>query len=109
MIKLDKNLTKIDTNKSGICHHMMFETKYIIEIFKKIEKNHKDTFFNIFLKMVENRKGSGASEFEIYFNYMLKNHCDKIKIRQLKWKNDNDKNMDSIIDFDYVSYHWYLR
>ena len=109
MIKLDKNLTKIDTNKSGICHHMMFETKYIIEIFKKIEKNHKDTFFNIFLKMVENRKGSGASEFEIYFNYMLKNHCDKIKIRQLKWKNDNDKNMDSIIDFDYISYHWYLR
>ena len=37
MKKLDNNLTKQDKNKSGICHHMMFETKYIKLLFNKIE------------------------------------------------------------------------
>jgi hypothetical protein len=29
MLKLDEELIKVDENKSGICHHMMFEKKYI--------------------------------------------------------------------------------
>ena len=38
-------------NKSGICHHMIFETKYIKILFNKIERIHNDTFYNIFLKI----------------------------------------------------------
>ncbi len=52
MIKLDKNLTKQYMDKSGICHHMIFETKYIKILFNKIERIHNDTFYNIFLKNV---------------------------------------------------------
>jgi hypothetical protein len=62
MIKLSKNLEKI-LNISGICHHMMFETKYIIELFNMLET-------------VTETNNSGASEYEIYFNYILKYHKD---------------------------------
>ena len=107
MLNLDKELTKVDKNKSGICHHMMFETKYINEIINKIENNHNDYFFNIFLKLVTIQNGPGASEYEIYFNYMLKNHSNKIKLRKLKWKNTNKLLVHT--NLDYFSYHWYTR
>jgi hypothetical protein len=106
MKRLDKDLIKFYKRKSGICHHMIFETKYIDKLFSKIEKNHNELFYNIFLKSITNKR-RGASEYEIYFNYMLINHFDKIKIRELKWLNSgslvNDK------DYDYISYHWYKR
>ena len=43
---------KIDNNKSGICHHMIFETKYINQLFTLVEEKHNDLFYNIFLKSV---------------------------------------------------------
>ena len=107
MLNLDKELTKVFKNISGICHHMIFETKYINELISKIEKNHNDFFYNIFLKLVNDKSESGASEYEIYFNYMLKNHNDKIKIRKLNWKNSNKIITDE--NLDYISCHWYLR
>lgn len=107
MEKLDKDLTKIDKGKSGICHHMIFDKKYIDELISKIEKNHNDLFYNIFLKTVTDKRGSGASEYEIYFNYMLKYHHDKIQIRELSWKNTNK--LESNSNYDYISYHWYMR
>lgn len=107
MKKLDKDLIKMDINKSGICNHMIFETKYIDELITKIEKNHNETFYNIFLKLVTEKEGSGASEYEIYFNYMLKYYPTKIKIRNLNWLNTN--NLQTNNNLDYISYHWYLR
>ena len=86
---------------------MIFETKYINEIISIIENNHNDKFYNVFLKLVTDKQGSGASEYEIYFNYMLNNHSDKIKIRKLIWQNTRkiieDKN------YDYCSIHWYNK
>jgi FkbM family methyltransferase len=107
MLKLDKELTKVDINKSGICHHMIFETKYINEIINKIENNHNDKFYNIFLKLVIDKNGADASEYEIYFNYMLKNHSDKIKLRKLKW-GEMKYNLNNNLDLDYISSHWYI-
>ena len=49
MKKLNKNFEKI-IDKSGICHHMIFETKYIKEIIEIVENNHNDKFYNVFLK-----------------------------------------------------------
>ena len=107
MLKLDNDLHKIYQNMSGICHHMIFETKYINELMEKIENIHNDLFYNIFLKSVSQPTGSGASEYEIYFNYILKHHDDKITIRQLNWANVNDLSI--VHNFDYISYHWYAR
>jgi hypothetical protein len=105
MYKMDNNLIKVN-DMSGICHHMMFEKKYIIELMNKIETNHNDIFYNIFLKMVTVLQ-CGASEYEIYFNYMFKNHSDKVEIRELKWANTGT--LDVNANYDYISYHYYMR
>ena len=107
MLKLDKELIKIDQQKSGICHHMMFEKKYLCELINKIESNHNDKFYLVFLKMVTECNGSGASEYEIYFNYMLRNYNNNIEIRKLNWSNSHTLNTNT--DFDYISCHWYIR
>ena len=110
MEKLDKDFTRIDNKKSGICHHMMFQKKYVGEIMKKIEKTHNDLFYNVFLKLVTDTNKSGASEYEIYFNYMLKFYPNKIKIRKLEWENVCQiNNLENNNNLDYISYHWYLR
>ena len=106
MLKLDDKLIKVDSAKSGICHHMIFEKKYIIELINKIEKKHNDKFYNVFLKMVT-FMFAGASEYEIYFNYIFQNHSDKVEIRELKWTNCNTLNLNA--DFDYISYHHWMR
>lgn len=111
--KLNTNFERIFRYKSGICHHMMIETKYINEIIDIIEKEHNDKFYNVFLKNVDEKDYdySGASEYELYFNYIFKYHKDKVLIRNLNWRNTKcpSLNKDIIKGFDYVSYHWYLR
>ena len=107
MKKMDKDLVRIDKNKSGICHHMIFEKKYIDELISRIEENHNELFYNVFLKKVTEINHSGSSEYEIYFNYMLKYNSDKIQIRKLNWKNTNKLEINS--NYDYISYHWYMR
>ena len=86
---------------------MMFETKYIKQLIEIVENEHNDTFYNTFLKLVTDINGSGASEYEIYFNFMLINYNDKIKIRELKWCNSNILYLNSTND--YISCHWYMR
>ena len=106
--KLNPNLRKMHSNKSGISHHMMFETRSIKEMFNMIEQEHNDIFYTIFLKNVTEKDGSGASEYELYFNYMLLKHPREITIRKLKFKNADKLIIDSN-DYDYISYHYYLR
>ena len=98
---------------SGICHHMMFETRFVKEMMNKVgEINMADNpFWEIFLEKVDpwlrHGYGSGASEYELYFNYVCKYHLDEIEIRELTW--DNVKTLDFNVDLDYVSHHHYLR
>jgi hypothetical protein len=92
---------------SGICHHMMFETKYINHLFRMVEeKRPGKTFFQIFLENVDTKHKllSGASEYEIYFNYMLLYHESEMLIRPLKWANVKGYTSKP---YDYISWHWY--
>lgn len=107
MAKLDESLTRFNPYMSGICHHMIFETKYVIELMTKIERKHNLSFYHVFLQWVDDKNGSGASEYELYFNFMLHNHYDKIKVRKLNWKNVSVLADDN--ELDYISYHWYAR
>jgi len=110
MSKLSNTFTKVYNSLSGICNHMIFETKYVKEIIDIVELTHHDKFYNVFIKNATEIHGSGASEYEIYFNYMLKHHNDEITIRNLKYLN-GAKYTNEIIhtEYDYVSYHWYSR
>ena len=108
MKKLDDNFCKVYPDKSGICHHMIFETKYVKEIINIVEKNHNSQpFFKIFLELVDDVILDGASEYEIYFNYMFKKHPSKVCIRKLNWINHGRLIMNG--NYDYVSVHHYMR
>ena len=113
--KLLPSLEKMDPQKSGICHHQMFETKYLKELFTMVEQYHAEQsttnprFFEIFLKNVDPQHytASGASEYEIYFNFMLKYHPDQVILRPLRWC--NAPYIVTNANLDYVSCHWYIR
>jgi hypothetical protein len=86
---------------------MIFETAYIKELFQLVENGIP--FYRLFLQNVTDIGGSGASEYEIYFNYMLLHHPSKIHVRPLKWANVTNiaGNLDK--NYDYVSCHCYMR
>jgi hypothetical protein len=92
------------TNHSGVAHHMFFDTKYIKEIIKKVEKHHKISFIKSMINSVEKGVISGYSEYEIYFHYMYKFHRDKVILRNLNWKNSCNF---SDLGYDYICCHNY--
>jgi len=104
---LHESLTRQNHKMSGICHHMIFDKNKLDQLFELVESKHQKEFYKVFVDFVNPGHHSGASEYEIYFNYILKYHKKDIVIRGLKWENskhiiDNGKN-------DYISVHHYLR
>jgi hypothetical protein len=110
MSKLHSSFQKV-IEPSGISHHMLFNRNYLKEIFDMVENIHNKHFWKAFIECVEEHKNhsiysteSGASEYEIYFNYMVKNHRDKIEIRQLNWCNKNmSYDLSNENSMDYIS------
>ena len=107
MQKMHEDFIKVDLSKSGICHHMIFETKYIKELINMVEIKHNDLFYNVFLKNATHIIGSGASEYEMYFNYMQCKHPEEIIIRHLNWINTSKLILNS--HYDFISYHHHMR
>lgn len=111
MNKLHPSLKRIH-NCSGISHHMIMNTEHVNGLFKLVESYHNNMkpFWEIFLDMIDinDLLASGASEYEIYFNYMNIYHKNHIIIRQLNWTNASSLN-DYNKHCDYVSVHWYMR
>jgi hypothetical protein len=108
MYRMHPSLLK-KTKHSGICHHMMFQKHIILELFNLIEKYTNNEFWKSFILLLDpsHIEGSGASEYEIYFNYLLIYHKDKMKIRQLKWDNRSEFVEDN--ELNYISCHWYMK
>jgi hypothetical protein len=96
--------------KSGISHHMIFHTPIIKEIFNIVESTHSEPFWMVFIKMVDeaNYQGSGASEYELYFNYIIKKYSEKVTLRELNWTHVSHNHTDFNMDFDYLSLCWYI-
>jgi hypothetical protein len=124
MKKLIPELDRQIPEKSGIVHHLMVEKKYLDEIIQKVEEIHKKDFWKVMMELIDKNEihGSGFAEYEIYFNYMLKYHPDKIKLRDLRWGNYNElpdnKNVNTIKDliikykdkYDFISLHsWQIN
>jgi len=109
MARLHPTLKKVSPTMSGICHHMMFETCFVKELFALVEAHHKEEFWVVFLEQVdkEQETRSGASEYELYFNFMLLYHPDELIVRPLQWANVGKLDREAALD--YVSYHHYMR
>lgn len=114
ILRLHPSLIKKNT-KSSICHHMLFEKKYIKEIFDLVEDGFDEPFWHIFLQRVDgNLRGddpypkSGASEYELYLNYMLNYHEDRVRIRHLDYSDITVnflENKHLFSQYDYICWH----
>jgi len=129
MSNLHPSLKRVYGDKSGIHHHMMFEKKYIQELFDMVEEYHKKDFYLAFLDSVPEKyrdNTTSASEYEIYFNFMLMNHKDKVIIRKLeicnsdrvernisskqRWSLNQHWNTPQYRDYLHgISFHWHVR
>lgn len=116
MEKLHPTLKRMFENYSGISHHMIFETKIINTLFEMVQDYHSrngsyEPFWKLFLTMVTERDRefphSGASEYEIYFNYVLQYHANKVVIRPLKRSDVKVIDFTNQEGYDYVSRHWW--
>ena len=108
MLKLHPSLIK-QTNNSGICHHMMFQQDILLSLFKLVENYHNKNFYYVFLLSINSDEipKSGASEYEIYYNYLHIYNKEKFLIRELKWKDKS--NIINNENLDYISCHWHGR
>lgn len=107
---------KVFLEHSGISHHMLFQRHILEEMFQVVEGIHNNSFWKVFCSKVDPQyiRAAGASEYEIYFNFAF-THSDKVKIRQLKWKNApainevGKKGLNNYYwkGYDYVSCHKY--
>jgi len=106
-------LVRVYPDKSGVVHHMLFQRPILDELFDAVEDYHQVDLWKAFCYCVDLKHlgTSGASEYEIYFNFAL-SHSDEVSIRELKWKNSGypgSINEHRREGYDYVSYHSYLR
>jgi len=115
MARLLPTLRKVYHEYSGICHHMLFQKPILDDLFFQVESLHQQEFWKVFCLCVDpeylREEGSGASEYEIYFNFAFST-TDQVKIRPLHWTNSGDLNLmqNHIKDgYDFVSYHCYMR
>jgi hypothetical protein len=108
MTKLHPSLKK-KVVESGICHHMMFQREKVNHLFRMVEKYHKQPFYKSFLKCISKKDilGSGASEYEIYFNFIHIHFPNSFKIRPLKWRNTSK--IEESSELVYISVHWHSR
>lgn len=107
--KLHPSFTKNDPNKSGIVHYMMFQRKYLKKIMDMVEQRHENPFWRVFLDQVDTTEGSSASEYELYFNYMLRMFPDKIELRELPTSSVSSYNDITTQHSVVVSCHAYKR
>jgi len=113
MTRLHPSLTR-KMNASGICHHMLFTKTYIEELFQLVENHasreaHPRPFWKIFLDKVSRPiPSAGASEYEIYFNFMLQYHPSNMHIRKLSWLDCASLSY-AQPHHDYVAVHHWVR
>ena len=99
---------------SCICHHAIFHQRHLGEMIRSIEARHGRSLVEVVLSSVDYREPSCFSEWDLYANYMILNHPELCKRRQLKWSDLKEIPMSERLSrlakkYDFVSCHAYLR
>jgi hypothetical protein len=107
--RLHPSLRRADPALSGITHHMLFEAPRVSELFELVEAHHRAPFWRAFMDCVapHEYERSGASEYELYFNFMMLFHRSEIVLRPLRW--ENVFWVDTSRDLDYISAHEWMH
>lgn len=109
MKRLHPTLHRMNPALSGITHHMLFDKEIIDALFNMVSEYNKKPFFQAFLSCIDpaHFSKSGASEYEIYFNFALKHFPQKVLVRGLNWS--NQRTLNTSLNYDYIACHWYDR
>lgn len=103
---------KLYPQYSGISHHMLIQRCVLEDLFDVVESFYHNDFWKVFCLCVDPKHlFAGASEYEIYFNFVL-SRSKKVEVRRLRWANINNINDVSKYKadgFHYVSCHDWLR
>jgi hypothetical protein len=110
MKRLHHALYRKTPKMSGITNYMMFHKDVLFDLFILIETHHTNRpFWRVFLECVAPKDwygGSGASEYELYFNYIQIFNVPH-KIRVLDWLYQKDLPPPNS-KFTYISRHHHL-
>jgi hypothetical protein len=99
---------------SGVAHHMLMSQQVLRDLRREMSVYNETEWFNAFLLAVDPQfyASSGASEYEIYFNYYQITKPGQCSFRELHW-NDQYRPDRKFLTFDecedFHSHHWYLR
>lgn len=104
---------RLSSKLSGISHHMLFQKSVLDDLFNHVELLHGQEFWKAFCMCVDKQEipFSGASEYEIYFNFVLA-RTKEVKVRTLKWENITSLAQIPLYaaqGYHYVSCHSYHR
>lgn len=111
--RLLPGLRRIKLLYSGVTHHMLFQKPVLEDLFRQVENFHKKDFWKAFCLCVDKEYicRPGASEYEIYFNFVF-SRTKQVKISNLYWMNNGDINSmenHKRQGYHFVAYHSYLR
>lgn len=109
MSRLHPSFVAWRPGKSGIVNVMILNKSVIKEIMALVEDYHKQEFWKAFLNTADKQSISGASEYEIYFHYVMRKYPMRTKIRHLQYDNFGQRNSIKENGYDYVSYHWHVQ
>lgn len=102
---------KKQENFSAVTNHMIFNKDVLCEIMSMVENYHSNglQFWEYFLMFVEKEHilHAGASEYEIYFNFIYLYKKGEFLLRHLNYAECGGIPSNHI--FDYVSCHHYMR
>lgn len=111
--RLVPGLKRVHKDHSGIVDHMLFQRPVIEDLFRRVEKHHRNEFYQAFCECVKTDflKGSGASEYEIYFNFAF-TQSKKVEVRFLMFTHSGF--LEKIPEFkakgfDFITFHRWLR
>jgi len=96
--------------KSAVVHHMAMSASRLKQLRRHVAETHSDEFWKIFLDLVslEDKQKSGASEYELYFQYSMHFHPEECRVRMLKHLNTvNLSVLDANTNHDLISVHSY--
>jgi hypothetical protein len=69
---------------SGMQHHMLFQKDIVEELFSIIAETHKQEFWKAFVENIEVEKWNAASEYVIYYHFVMGRKANKVITRNLK-------------------------
>lgn len=111
--KLLPGFKKIYKNYSGISHHMLFQRPILEDLFQLIQLVHNIEPWRAMAQCLDHNHlySSALSEYELYFNFVMRGKQGKIRF--LKWENMtfNEQNIKAYRHgrFHYVSCHVWMN